>query len=209
MSDPPNGVGPRGTLPLGVCPVYPSQYATRHAERELRETVRPRALGHRRPLRQEPDLPFPARSEWGSVAGSDIEPAAVEPHRSAQGAGSVARASRAPALRAPMRLRGRWPAVGAILIAVGAIGVVVVVLTRSAHHELPELRQEAELRAAAIPTALRMPEPAPPIAVTSSPASVPTSTARAASTARAQQHAVPRRAAPVPARTSDIADPWR
>lgn len=140
MSVPPKGVGPRGTLPLGLCPVYQSPCATRHAEGKP---------------------------------------------------------------------RGRWSAVRAMLIALGAVVIVGVVVTMSARRELRELHQAPELHAATLPPAPSTPEHAPPVALTTTPASAPTSTAPAASTARARQPTVPRRDTPAIARTSDIVDPWR
>lgn len=207
MSVPPKGAGPRGTLPLGIGLALPSPYASRHAEREGRATARPPALS---PcvLRQAPELP-----EWEGFDGPESEPAAVEPHRSAQSWGDVAQAPRAPALPAPVRLRGRWSVAGAILTALGAVAIVGLVVNMSARPELPELpelRQAPELHAAQTSPALTTPEPAPPAAPTSSPASVPTSTAlaacmaRAMSTTRAVRNAT---AAIIP--TSDIVDPWR
>src|SRR5947207_2729396 len=110
MSVPPKGAGPRGTLPLGLRPVYSSPYALRHAERECRATARPSALGSRA-LQQAPEMPESELPDWECFAGLDSEPeleiAAVEPHRSAKGWGDVAQAPRAPALRAPVRLRGQ------------------------------------------------------------------------------------------------------
>jgi hypothetical protein len=156
------------------------------------------------------------------------EPAAVEPHRSAQGRGDVAQALRAPALPAPVRLRGHSSAASfaplasprpsgrvaacALLTMLGAVAIVALAMTLRARHEreLPELRQELELNAAQRSPAPNPPEPAPPVVLTPGPASAPTSTALAASPARAASTARAARPATqaIPA-TSDIVDPWR
>ena len=72
-------------------------------------TARPPALGSH-VLRQAPELPASEPPEGEGFDGRDTdsesEPAAVEPYRSAQGWGDVARAPCAPALPAPVRLRG-------------------------------------------------------------------------------------------------------
>jgi len=131
MSVPPKGAGPRGTLPLGIGLALPSPYASRHVEREGRTTARPPALGPRA-LRQAHELHAHELPEWEGFDGPDSEsepePAVVAPHRSAQGWGDVAKAPRAPALRAPVRLREQWPVAGAILTALGAVGIVGLVV---------------------------------------------------------------------------------
>ena len=216
MSVPPKGAGPRGTLPLGIGLALPSPYASRHAEREGRATARPPTLSPRA-LRQAPELHAPELLQGEGFDGPDSEPeselAAVEPHRSAQGWGDVARAPRAPALRAPMRLRGRWSVAGAILTALGAVaivGSVVNMYARPELAELPELRQAPELHAVQTSPTLSTPEPAPSAAPTFSPWSVPTSTALAPSTARAVSTArAARHATPAITPTSDIVDPWK
>ena len=149
MSVPPKGAGPRGTLPLGIGLALPSPHASRLPERECRATARPPAPGPR-VLRQAPELPESELSDWEGVDGRDTEPesepAAVEPYRSAQGWGDVARSPRAPALPAPVRLRDGWRAAGALLTALGAVAIVVLATTLRARHgaqgefELPELR---------------------------------------------------------------------
>lgn len=216
MSVPPQGVGPRGTLPLGIGLALPSPYASRHAEREYRATVRPPALG---PcvLRPAPEVPAPELPEWEGFdgPGPESEPAAVEPHGSAQDWGDVAKAPRAPALRAPVRLRGRWSATRAIITALGAIGIAGFVVNMYARPELrqapelPELRQAPELHAAQVSPAPSAPEPAPSAAPTSNPASAPTSPAHAASTARARQSVASPSTARAIVPKSDIVDPWR
>jgi len=203
MSVPPKGAGPRGTLPLGIGFALPSPYAARHAEREYRETTRPPALG---PcvLRQAPELP--ELPEWEGFDGPESEPAAVEPHRSAQCWGDVAKAPRAPALRAPVRLRGRWPAAGSILTALGAIGIAGLVVNMYALPELPELRQAPELHAAQTSPAPSTPEPAPPASPTSTAHAA--STAHAVGTARSGQPAAPPSATSAIGPKSDVVDPW-
>ena len=210
MSVPPQGVGPRGTLPLGIGPALPSPYASRHAERECRATTRPPALGPHA-LRKAPELP-----EWEGLEGPVSEPAAVEPHRSAQCWGDVAKAPRAPALRAPVRLRGRWPVAGSILTALGAVaivGLVVNMYARPELPELPELHQAPELRAAQVSLAPSTPEPGPPPASTST--ALVASTAHAASTTHAVSTARAARPAASPSATSaigpksDIVEPWK
>jgi hypothetical protein len=236
MSVPPQGVGPRGTLPLGLGPIDSSPFASRHTERACRATARPPALGPRA-LRQAPELPESELPDWECFDGLDSEqepepePATVEPHRSAQGWGDVAPAPRAPALPAPMRLRGHGfapsfarpagsrasgrVAAGALLTMLGAVAVIALAMTLHAPHER-ELRPELELHAAQRLPAPSPPEPAPPAVLTPRPASAPTSTALAASTARAASTALAastarpaRPATPAIPITSDIVDPWR
>src|ERR1700722_16048801 len=117
---PDDGAGPRGTLPLGPGP-FPSPAAPR-AERE---TIRPPALRPRRVSETEPQ-------------GS-----AQLPERDA------ALAPRAPALRAPVRLGGRWrapslaglalarlthrPAVRGVLAVLAVLGPVALAVKLSAH----------------------------------------------------------------------------
>jgi hypothetical protein len=182
MSVPPQGVGPRGTLPLGLGPVDSSPFASRHAEREDRATARPPAPGPRA-LRRAPELPEYELPDGEFFPGldSEPEPTTVEQRRSAQGWGDVAPAPRAPALPAPMRLRGHGfapafaprprsrpsgrVAAGALLTALGAVAVVALAMTLHARHER-ELRPKLELHAAQRPPAPSTPEPAPPAVLT-------------------------------------------
>ena len=85
-----------------------------------------------RALNQAPELHAPELPEWegfdGPGPGPESEAAAVEPHRSAQDRGDVAKAPCAPALCAHVRLRGRWSATRAIITALGAIGIAGLVV---------------------------------------------------------------------------------
>ena len=192
MSDSPVGARPRATLPLGVGP-FPSS-AFRRAARADRATVGPPA-----DVEPEPEPPQPA-PEW-ECFGLDSEPgpAAVEPCRRAQLPGDMALAPRSPVLRAPVRLRGRWPAPsparlalarfsdgpvgrtakGALVVVAGALVIVALAVNlRARGPELRQPRQKPELRADVAPggrTAAPMsaapssPDHAPP-AVPMSPA---------------------------------------
>jgi hypothetical protein len=195
MNNPPSGAGPRGTLPLGPGP-FASPAAPRLAEREGRPTWRP-----------------PPRAPQ------------AEPQRGAQHtARDVAPAPRfSPALRAPVRRGGRWPAPlpaqlalarrsGSLKVRATVAGVAAVAIVALAVHlrarpagSSSETRADvAPLVASAAPTSTApiMPEPAPPAAAMS--------TAPAASAPRASRASRPPGAPTArPKPTSDVVEPWR
>jgi hypothetical protein len=211
MSDSPNGATPRGTMPLGLGPI-PSLAAPCPGAREERAAVRPPALGARRRLVQERELPTPAPT--------------VEPHRRAQLSGSVAPAPRAPALRAPVRLRGarpapllarlalaRFSAPPAPRIALAVLAPLALVLKLSARPaassqscadgHVPEPRREREPPSAPpVASAVSAPEPAAPADPTSASRSAPPPVRAARAPSRANDAARP-------GPTSDVVDPWR
>jgi hypothetical protein len=213
MRDSPGGASPRITA-LGLGPA-PSTTA-----REDRETVRPPGR------RQAPEPPEP---EWECFLGPESEPEpAVEPHRSAQLSGDVARAPGAPALRAPVRRDGRWPApslarlalarlslgpaLRAIIAALAAAAIVALAVTLGAHPiARPELRADVTPlgpSAAPMSTAPSTPEPPAPAEPTSSAPEPAPPTTRAPRAAPGKPHAPTSGTARLRP-TSDVVDPWR
>lgn len=194
-SDSTGGAKPRSTV-LGLGP-SPFPAAPREAEREGRATV--------------PGLP---RHRAQSA----------ESHRSAQLPGDITLAPRPPVLRAPVRLRGRWPASSlarlslarvsgspwsrASIAALVAVAIVVFEVKLSARPAaLPDLRADAAPPGPSVALTLdapSTPEPHPSAAPRSSAPSAPPA-ARAPRASPAKRRAGPARAAP----TTDVLDPWK